>query len=235
MMSPVFPEKEYIQYSKDLFLQREEETDSFSSFVLKKENTIMGSTRLIFYANRIIITGDYCPGNRGVVSSAGYGLDWFSSQLSFSYLCSKFLDQGWFYEKALEDLRYYLDKKLTLDEEDWPEKEILVPKLVSVEDPVLEREESKILLSTNIEGKVTAMVPALAWEFYLQEWISGLEWRSICSLDRLCEKLEEASEDLDYYLDPMEDPPGWGYSPLDAQKLYFIHRKFQEEYLKKYV
>lgn len=45
------------------------------------------------------------PGRGGVVMAAGYDLEWFASDLSEGYLCSKFLQEEWSLEEAERGVR----------------------------------------------------------------------------------------------------------------------------------
>ncbi|MGV3707582.1 MAG: hypothetical protein ACO1Q7_01995 [Gemmatimonas sp.] len=74
-------------------------------YMREKPNSRMMSTYIIFSREGIVITGDFCPGRRGVVSSLGYGLEWFAGQLSEDYLCSKFLEKEWVPTEGYDDLR----------------------------------------------------------------------------------------------------------------------------------
>ena len=62
---------------------------------IRRPGTLMGSTLLMEAAGQITIAGDLCPGRNGVVSTLGYGLDWFARQLGGSYLAEKFLSKRW--------------------------------------------------------------------------------------------------------------------------------------------
>ena len=72
---------------------------------------------------RIIITGDFDPGNHtdGVISNHGYGLAWFVRQSPGAYLCEKFLRKGFHQEHARRVLRSRLEevkRELAEDEPD---------------------------------------------------------------------------------------------------------------------
>ncbi len=85
-------------------------TEKFQAFTLTKigYEGRMGSTMIIFSPEGIVILGDLVPGHsngNGVVSTLGYGIGWFSGQLSPHYLAEKFLRQGWHAELAVEELK----------------------------------------------------------------------------------------------------------------------------------
>lgn len=65
----------------------------------------MESTLLIFSPEGITITGDLCPGLRGVCSAYGYDEAWFAGRLSSGYLCEKFLRTDWHAKLAAEEIR----------------------------------------------------------------------------------------------------------------------------------
>lgn len=106
---------------KDLFsrhvLEEITSSDSGSSgqkvraFYLKMPGTRMSSSLFLFTPEGIVIMGDLCPeglDSYGVISRFGYGLDWFSGQLSEDYLCSKFLHKEWHATHAHEWVEAYI-------------------------------------------------------------------------------------------------------------------------------
>jgi hypothetical protein len=71
--------------------------------------TRMMSAMLVFTPENIIITGDLHPGRHGVISAAGYGLEWFCRNLEPDYLASKFLESGvWEEDRARDELQRYI-------------------------------------------------------------------------------------------------------------------------------
>lgn len=75
----------------------------------------MESTRIFIARHplpeQIIITGDLCPGDNGVMSDVGYGLEWFGTRKSECYLCEKFLRREWVPATALRALKYALEQE----------------------------------------------------------------------------------------------------------------------------
>ena len=77
----------------------------------------MMSTHIVFYGipreHRIAIFGDLCPrpegAKNGIISDLGYDLEWFSGQLSESYLCEKFLNHVWQCEVAARWCHWEID------------------------------------------------------------------------------------------------------------------------------
>jgi hypothetical protein len=82
----------------------------------------MESTRILISRHplpeQIIITGDLCPGDNGILSDFGYGLGWFGSRKSEEYLSEKFLRREWVPEAALRALRYALQEEIDSSERD---------------------------------------------------------------------------------------------------------------------
>lgn len=74
------------------------------------ETRIM-STLIVFTQENIVVTGDLSPGRNGVISCLGYGVEWFSGQLSGDYLASKFLDKVWEADYAQRDLNAYIKER----------------------------------------------------------------------------------------------------------------------------
>lgn len=77
-------------------------------YLRKKDGSRMMSTLILFTPEGIWIGGDLCPtpgvGVRGVMSTYGYGIDWFSADdLDERYLCSKFMGECWQLEAAVRD------------------------------------------------------------------------------------------------------------------------------------
>ena len=75
----------------------------------------MESTRILVARaplhEQIIVTGDLCPGDNGIMSDFGYGLGWFGSRKSEGYLCEKFLRREWVPAAALRALKYALEQE----------------------------------------------------------------------------------------------------------------------------
>ena len=73
---------------------------------------------------RLCVTGDICLGGNGygLVSAAGYGIRWFSGQLSETYLCEKFLRKEWQWDAAVEHIRSLLADGATQGEGWWLER-----------------------------------------------------------------------------------------------------------------
>jgi hypothetical protein len=95
---------QYHQYMQDKVLTQVLDTEDFQAFKIHRPGTRMGSTMITFTPEGIVIHGDLCPGQNGVISNFGYGLGWFSKKTSPDYLCSKFLQRGWHAELAQEEL-----------------------------------------------------------------------------------------------------------------------------------
>lgn len=91
---------------RDHYLDPLEIGEQVKSFYLRrKPDSRMMSTLLIFSPEGIVITGDLCPANGGVIAP-GYGLDWFSKPLQPRYLAEKFLKEKWVpmaFSKAVRD------------------------------------------------------------------------------------------------------------------------------------
>lgn len=75
----------------------------------------MESTRILItrqpLPEQIIVTGDLCPGDNGVMSDFGYGLGWFGSRKSEGYLCEKFLRREFVPAAALRALKHALEQE----------------------------------------------------------------------------------------------------------------------------
>lgn len=71
------------------------ESEKIKAYYIKKPGTRTMSTLLVFTPEGIALMGDLTPTRHGTVSCLGYGLNWFTGQLSSDYLCSKFLEEDY--------------------------------------------------------------------------------------------------------------------------------------------
>jgi len=102
---------EYAQL-KDHVLVPVEIGDKIQLFSMKpKSGGYAMSTTLIFTNGRIVITGDLTPGRYGSVSCGGYGIGWFGSNKSPSYLAEKFLEKVYESDRAENDFSEYLKER----------------------------------------------------------------------------------------------------------------------------
>ena len=94
-----------------------ERTDTFLLVRLTPpERTEMQSTRIAFLpGGYIVIHGDLCPGENGLISNGGYGPEWFArggKPITPSYLAEKFRVPSVFVaERAAEHLREYASEE----------------------------------------------------------------------------------------------------------------------------
>lgn len=80
------------------------------AFYLRQQRASrINATLVVFTPEGISIMGDLVPGNNGVVSAFGYGIDWFASELSPDYLACKFLRQEFSCRAAAD----YLEDQLS--------------------------------------------------------------------------------------------------------------------------
>jgi hypothetical protein len=103
-----FVEAHHKESLKDHFLEAHVDTENLKAWYLrdgKQPKSRMMSTLILFTVEGIVIMGDLCPGQNGVISCLGYGLDWFSEHKSEHYLCEKFLSKTFVPEKAYRTLR----------------------------------------------------------------------------------------------------------------------------------
>jgi hypothetical protein len=99
-----------LQYYKDSFknhvLTCELDTEKYKAFWLHKpDGGRCMSCRIIFTPEGIAIMGDITPTRRGTVSDTGYGVGWFTGELSGSYIAEKFLTKSFQPEKAAKEIR----------------------------------------------------------------------------------------------------------------------------------
>lgn len=102
-------QEDYDEMFAQHHLEQVLDTETFKAFYLKETGMgRMQSCLILFTPEGINICGDLCPGNdprNSGVHAFGYGLNWFAGELSWSYLCEKFLSKEWHKELAIEDCR----------------------------------------------------------------------------------------------------------------------------------
>lgn len=238
---------------KDHVLEQVLDTEKFRAFYLKKPGGgRMMSTLIMFTPEGIVITGDLCPGQRGVISTLGYGLDWFAGKLSEDYLCQKFFQQGWHRELAereLEELArqirageyddFYAGQDLkdaaecyegALDDVKMYVQDFRTIREMSKDDP--QRAEELENVRASLKQAIKEAKP-------LKKALQNAREKTAKKLDELKYFLDgqgwesfsdswaEAFEDYDW-----ECVPGLGYNPADAGWLCAIQQKFSELYWK---
>ena len=96
--------KMYIAAFQELQLETLCFTENVKCFLMRKPGTRINSVQITFTPEGIAIQGDHCPGDNGVCSAFGYGMEWFTRRLDRSYICEKFLRQRTITEKVQDDL-----------------------------------------------------------------------------------------------------------------------------------
>jgi len=88
-----------------------EVSDNFKLYTLNRPGTIVYSVYIAEFARRLCLSGDICLGgnDRGIVSSPGYGVAWFSGHLAESYLCQKFLREEWQWDVAVRGIKQHIE------------------------------------------------------------------------------------------------------------------------------
>ena len=124
------------------FLQLDLLQPGYASFLLttKPGYRGIGTCVITFLPTGIVITGDVAPGHNGIVSSRGYGIEWFAGQNSPSYLAEKFLSQRWVEDHCAELLVEQADDlKDTAEADGLPEPD-KAKELRSIADEIKRRE-----------------------------------------------------------------------------------------------
>jgi len=80
------------------------------AWYLRRGDSRMMSVLLVFTPEGIVVTGDFCPNERGAISTYGYGLKWFAGQLAPDYLAEKFLPRAHHEDDAEEWFRDELEQ-----------------------------------------------------------------------------------------------------------------------------
>ncbi len=221
------------------------DTPKFKAFYLKEPGMgRMQSCLVMFSPEGINILGDLCPGNdarNSGVHAYGYGLDWFVGQLSWSYLCEKFLSKEWHRELAEEDCRRIADDIMMGDTSRFDRDAILE----QIVDSRAELAETIKDLRSDLRGKLAEasdVLPTIS-----EARAAGRELRDSL-MDRrrlhaeryliLADELDGGEMgvesfgfqmreiDQDFY----ECAPGYGYHPRCRYLLVAIQKKFSELY-----
>lgn len=203
------------------------------------------STFLMFTPEGIFISGDLCPGNdarNSGVHAMGYGLDWFSGKLSYSYLAEKFLSRGWQRELAADECRgiaediqkgedgYHSDRQVR---EMVQERGRLADEIRGMRQGLREADEGTpgAILAQLREyrdlGAQLKMKIRSAREDYADRYLE-LANTVECG-DLGVESFYEAIRELDR---DRNELPGYGYDPKQALLLVAIQEKFAELYEK---
>ena len=105
-----------------LYHPADKEKNNFEAYYLRpKEGGRMMSTLITFTPEGIVIMGDLCPDENGVISCYGYGRAWFTGKLSSRYLCEKFLHQKWEPKAAIEWVKDHIESIKAGDHDDDPD------------------------------------------------------------------------------------------------------------------
>jgi len=229
---------------KDHVLEQVLDAEKFKAFYLKPEGkTRMMSTMIIFSPEGIVLLGDLSPSRYGNVSALGYGLSWFSKNLSETYLCEKFLEKGWHQDLAVSDLktmardvlRGHYDQSMWTRElyYAWELRAGLLDDVRSVRKSLKHAKESapdevedgkaEVVRRRGMLGEARADLRKQRAE--LADKLTDLANR----MDDLAQ-----SEFIDEYreIDKSDDwhdgLPGYGYKPSEAGWLCAIQQKFSE-------
>jgi hypothetical protein len=107
---------------KDHTLVLNADTDHVKAWYLKSpEHGRLMSCLIVFTDEGIAIMGDLVPTQNGVISSYGYGVQWFTGHLSEDYLCEKFLAKEFVPELAEQSFKeslLYARRQGDLDKEE---------------------------------------------------------------------------------------------------------------------
>ena len=212
----------------------------------------MMSTLFIFCPEGIILTGDLAPARRGrgATSCYGYGLEWFAGRLSESYLCEKFLEEGWHADLAQEDLKdLALEVRRGCCDGDFRA-------MKDLRDAAKERQDlaEEIALYRRDMTTARAMPPGPERERALeesrpfirsvQERLRPLRAKAVRLRESMALRLENLAKECEYgsyeqgtfgeawrEIEPdVERLPGWGYDPAERGWLVALQGRFRELY-----
>jgi hypothetical protein len=180
-MDPVQPLM--LKELKDHVLERRD-CGPVQTFRMRRPDTSVYSVCIIFAENRIFITGDIMLGEKGqgVISSFGYGLGWFTGQLGWDYLASKFLSNNhWDEHRAAEWCREmaedYKKGSMTDDEEESKSKALEYDRLAGqLDDISLDVNEFYSALKEIDEGWDDSC-PGYGYDAAEAGWLSAIQQR----------------------------------------------------------
>jgi hypothetical protein len=231
---------------KDYVLKEVPSGEKIKAFYLKPQrNTRMGSCLILFTPEGIVICGDMTPG-RAAVSTFGYGLDWFASELGWDYLSSKFLDKEWVSEYAVKYCRDAArDIRRGKHDDDaygsplqkaWDVRGGLVENLQDLRDDLKNSDpqdvEGVACIEKQIEEIREKLKPARVIVKKIREELAvGFDELANAteSWNYGVEKFAEELQELDTYACD-DGVPGWGYPPREVAVLVAIQQKFAELY-----
>ena len=235
-------------YEEDLknhYLEQVLDTPRFKAFYLKQPGMgRMQSCMILFSPEGINILGDLCPGNdkrNSGVHAAGYGLDWFAGNLSWSYLCEKFLTKEWHQELAIEDCRRRADE-IMRGETSWFNHD---EELEAIMDSRRDLAETIRDLRSDLRKKLAEASDALPAISDARTEAKRTKAELLERRAYLAQKYRDLADELDggdmgvesfgsemskidanFY----ECAPGYGYLPRSRYLLVAIQKKFSELY-----
>jgi hypothetical protein len=238
-------EYRYDETFKKHFLEQVLDTPKFKAFYLKAPGLgRMESCLIMFSPEGINILGDLCPGNdsrNSGVHAYGYGLEWFAGNLSWSYLCEKFLSKEWHKELAEEDCRRIADEIMMGDtsrfdrdrdlEELVEERETLASDLRDLLD-----DRRRRLAERKDVKDASAVIRARGR--ILKESIMERRREHAKKYTHLASELDGGEMGVETFGRAMheidgdfwEHSPGYGYHPRCRYLLVAIQKKFSELY-----
>jgi len=109
----------YRDHFPKMILEPIEIGEKVQTYLLRESpESMMMSCFILFTPAGIVITGDIAVSGHGVIAP-GYGLGWFTSELSPQYLAEKFLHKAWVPETAIENWK----ERLQTYEQEWDDWE----------------------------------------------------------------------------------------------------------------
>lgn len=220
-------------------------------YMKRSADSRMMSTLFLFTPEGIVILGDLRPGDNGVISDLGYGLDWFSGKLSERYLCEKFLQQGWHHEVAHERLKEIADDWRAGKFKDYHGSYSCLKDLEEAEDERLSMHEELViqrrLLKDDIKEGTTkgdrkAQEDEIAafWKdlHEIRERVVRLREAAVGKVETVMRDVQYGDLSRDQFYDSFHDEidddvehlPGWDYDPTEAHWLCALQQKFSELY-----
>lgn len=219
---------------KDHVLAQVLDTPDFRAFYLRSKHKLeygrVMSTLFIFSPEGITICGDLRPdGPSGSASHSdyGYGLTWFSGNLSERYLCEKFMHEVWQRDVAAEECSEHADEIERGEHDDhFAHNDELYREVVDAfeaADLLSEIDPQRAEKIRTVSNELAAMRHEKAEKYReLAATVAGWEFDDTGRFYDLWSDLGGDFEDL----------PGMDYKRKTAGWLCALQQKFAEEYAK---
>lgn len=161
----------FVKSLKNHSLVCELDTELYKAYYM--HNPLQGrimSCRIIFSPEGICISGDFSPTPNGACSNIGYGLQWFSGDLSDDYLAEKFLIKQFVREYAITEL-----ENISKDIIDNNNRNKLIHIIQNLENNTYDQNGLYMALVDGLEWILEDRVPGYNYDIYQQASLVAIQ------------------------------------------------------------